>query len=275
MSKKDADATINATSESKEMVPAGESNLQQFGITPQPVTLTKQQAEAATGIKGKQFFPFLSLVQKTSKVIEDGVKPGAWVFKRNNKDANYVDLEATFPAFILGIRGKALYWDRNNETMQTEYCIARGKEKEDIYKTPQYDVFVQKALEGGAGTYFENPYRQGLEVLLWLPHPDVNAFVVYFANSPKQISAVEEQIIPYVGYAVLWTSARQENKRGVFYTPDCTPMDEEDAGALQNVPTPEMYKEAMNLFTNPPRFPAAGNDDLASAEKAEDSKIER
>jgi len=247
-----------------------------FGFKPATVTLTKEQAQEATGVKGKRYFPFLTLVQKTSRVIEQGANPGVWIFKENNKDPNFVNLSSTFQAFILGIRGKALFWDKTQEMMNTEYCIA--KTNNELFKTDNYDEYVKKALVGVPGTYSDNPYRQGLEVLLWLPHPDVNAFVTYFANSPKTISAVEEDILPFVNNAVIWSSNRKENKKGVFYVPTCTPLTTDEALEIENTPSPEQYKEAIDLFINPPRFSSLDNEDTASftsAEKAEPSKFER
>lgn len=241
-----------------ELMKSGSSILEKAGFT-QSVSLTAKESEESTGIKASKFFPFIQLIQRMSKDVGDSISPGDFLLKIGGKDTSPKNLTRGFNAFVIAVRGKAVFFD--GDTVVAKYdTIVRGERK----KSPGYDDFREEAHKDFS---MDNPYKIGLDVLMWLP--DLGAFATLFGNSTSMISAIETNIAPYcadpaagsMGTSVLINSAEKQNKKGRWFVINAEPTTDDD----WNWPTPEMYIDALTMFVEPP-------EEGEGLEKAEEGK---
>lgn len=235
-------------------------------------TLTPDDAQESSGVVPMRYFPFLTLFQRTSK---GDYKGGSFIFKKSGKDENPIDLGDSFAAIPLSIRGKANYWDAAEQTVEAEYWTATNpaQDKEgNILNQKFFDLRAKardKSLSEGDK---RNPYKAGLDVLLYIP--EIKAFATYFANSVSTTAQVEQIIQPFVEYPVRFFSESRSNKQGSWYVPTCEQLPQEAANEfLDSLPSDEQIKDVLELFNNPPKRDSEG--DVEGAEVADDSKAKR
>lgn len=225
-------------------------------------SLVGSQMEESTGIKASRFFPFVQLLQRTSNALDQGHNPGTFLFRRSGQDKNPVNLGSSFPAYVCSIRGKAIYYDKENNMVFAEYeTVIDGVRT----KSPGYDEFVAAAKS--CASELNPAYRNGLDVLLWIPA--LKTFATYFANTVSSVSAVEQMVSPYLGCPVRFQSEQKKNTKGSWYTPACIDTDED----MEAIPTEAEFDAALVMFNQPPaRREEADGGDVEGAKKIEGAR---
>lgn len=215
-----------------ENVPAVINNsnvLAELGI--KNIGFTPEQAAESTGVKANRYFPFIQLLQRTSKGVED-FKSGSFIMKTGGKDKNPVDLGNSFDAFIVAVRGKATYYD--GKTVKAEYHTV-------AQKTDGYDAMREKAKKDT-----NQEYKIGLDVLMYIP--SVQGFAIYFANSATAITQIETEFCPLQGLAARVFSEFKEGSKGSWYLPKATEITNPTSDFS---PDENLYKDAVKSFIFP------------------------
>jgi hypothetical protein len=221
-------------------------------------SLSGDQLEESTGVKANQFFPFLQVIQRTSNAVDQGANPGTFLCRKNGQDKG-TNLGTSFYAVVCSIRGKATYFNKEENLVFSEYETVKNGER---VKTENYEDYRAAAL-ASAGQ-LDAKYRSGLDVLLWVP--ELKSFVTYFANTVSAIANVEQVISPYLGCPVLIASEARKNKKGSWYLPTC---EETDLSQIDPMPTEAAFNKAVEQFNNPPvRSEAGGEGDSENVEGA-------
>lgn len=233
-------------------------------------TLGASEAQEASGVKPMRFFPFITLQQGMS---EGDWSTGSYIFKRTGKDPSPQDLSKSFAAVPLSIRGKTTFWDQTKNTVEACYVTATkpGKDKdENIINVRYYEMRDAAREKMPPGE--RNPYRAGLDVLLWIP--SIGCFATYYANTISTTAAVEQIVPPFVSFPVRWFSEKRSNTKGTWFVPSCEALaDESIPELLETLPDQALLDEMLDLFNNPKTFNA--ENDVEGAEVAEEGKSKR
>lgn len=229
----------------------------------------------STGIKTSKWLPFVQLLQPLSKT-DDGQAPGQFIFKRSGNDAP-VNLGTSTEAYVVAIRGKATYFDRNENKVHAHYhTVARdGVRMSDEYKAYREEA---RREDDNKVPHNQRKYRVGLDVLMYVP--SIKSWCTLGANTVKTIQAVQMHLAPLCadftksppvkGTAIRLNSKLESNSKGKWYIPISEVVSDE-VYSKWDMCDEQSYLDALILFTEPAVFtdPEAN---IEGAEKATGDK---
>ena len=238
-------------------------NLADFKSSLVEKSFTKKQAQKATKISARRYFPFLQMLQKSSNIVEadpDANPAGSFTFKTSGRDQTPVNLGTSFPTLLIGIRGKAVLFE--GKDVRAEYAVRQGDE---IVESAEYDNYVNESIKRTPN----NNYRSGLDLLFWIPQ--LESFGTYHANTPTSTATIEDSVMSYIGDYIHFGSEVQRNKNDQsYFVPHAVLMEDNEYAPLAH-PERDHFDWAVELFNNPKASSALAEGE----EKAEDTGIER
>lgn len=226
-------------------------------------SFTQKQAQKSTKIAERGYFPFLQMLQKASKIVENDPEtnpPGSFTYKKSGRDQKPINLGTTFPALLLSIRGKAVLF--KDKDVLAEYAVNRDGE---IVESDLYDEYVNASLKRG----MDNNFRSGLDLLFWIP--EVNSFATYHANTPTSTGTIEDSVMCYVGDYIHFGSEIAKNKNDqTYFIPSATLMEADEWGPLEQ-PDKDMFTRNLHLFNHPKASSDVGEGEV----KVKETSMER
>ncbi len=210
--------------------------------------LSTDMADLAGLGTGRKFLPYVQLIAKSSKLVDKGVKPGAWVVAAGEK---YEELGTSFDCIFIDLRLKAMHLKNNKpETINYEKKSA---------------IFADIMARAETSKYGdEDSYMWGAEYLVWIPRANNGngAFATYFMSSPTArseadninkttglISKDESGQIVRKPVKLTLTSKNIPKPKFSYYVPVATPC----AAVFTANPTEEELKTVLTAFRNPPK----------------------
>ena len=188
------------------------------------------------------FLPYLVIVQGQSNLAAPpySINQGHFALRRRKNDIE--DMGAELDVYILDWRPKAMFSDRENNTIENQHDHENERFKE-----------IQEAANVKVDGYF-----WGYEFLLL--DCDSGEFMTLFCNNPTLRRASQEVLLPMIRNTVTIKAEPLDDGKYKWWGISC----KESSAALKNELGQEELLEVVKNFKNPPQ--TVINDDTISVE---------